>query len=999
MIDCLIKISKQSKTKTIKSFILIFGLIFISVQQTYSQAKLDSLLNVLETQKQDTNKVKSYEQAYILLRYQDHKQARKYVNEGLKLASKLDYKIGILNSYLAIGEYYETRGQQDSALVSYIKAQSIAQVINNREGLLEALVGHSSALSSLQRLNEADSITNLGIEMANKHPIDSLSLVYFYMILSNTSYFRNDYEQSIIYDQKALNYNASDYDKRSKTLLNIASTFKVLSNFEKTDNYLKEALINAKLSPNNERLLALIRLEMAGLKVELKDYKAAKEYYSLALIHFENVNDQLMMVELYNSLGKTNRELSAYNLAIENYTKSLELLKSINSPNSEAYTYYNLGLTYLKKRDYKKAESNLLKALAEFSELQNTNMETWSMSKLSNLYAATNDYKKAYKYLEQVKKSDDSLYATTTEQNIAEIEEKYQNNKKQKEIDLLNAKNQIAQLEIDKQTGFRNYLIIAAILLVLLIAVIYNRYQIKHKANAKLKELDSVKTNFFTNISHEFRTPLTLILSPLQQLRKEELNKEALDNIDIIQQNATRLTELTNQLLELSKLEAGSLELAISQDNLNKFMRVLCASFESLASAQNIRLITELNEVPELAYFDGDKVQKIINNLLSNAFKFTSTEGEVAITAKQHGNRLAIAVRDTGKGISEEDQKQLFNRFYQSSSNTVNTAGTGVGLTLAKELAQLHKGDISINSIEGEGATFIFEFPYDKASYSNENLVSSTATSNTDTRQRSNQVIDTNVETSDESKTQILVVEDNPDLRAHISNLLKDSYNVLNAINGKIGLELAIKAVPDLIITDLMMPEMDGIQLNEAIKNNENTSHIPVILLTAKADRDTKLESLKTGADDFLVKPFDNEELFIRVENMISQRKKLQEKYTQTITLSPSKITIQSKEEAFLKKALEVVDANISNSEFTVELFQQEIGMSRMQLHRKLKALTNFSSSEFIRDIRLQRAADLLTDNNLNVSEVAYSCGFNSVSYFTQCFTQKFGVNPSKHSS
>ena len=243
------------------------------------------------------------------------------------------------------------------------------------------------------------------------------------------------------------------------------------------------------------------------------------------------------------------------------------------------------------------------------------------------------------------------------------------------------------------------------------------------------------------------------------------------------------------------------------------------------------------------------------------------------------------------------------------------------------------------------------------------------------------------------------MVEDNPDLRAHISNLLKDNYKVLNAINGKKGLELAIKAVPDLIITDLMMPEMDGIQLNEAVKNNENTSHIPVILLTAKADRDTKLESLKTGADDFLVKPFDNEELFVRVENMISQRQKLQEKYAQTLTLSPSKITIQSKEEAFLKKALELVDANIANSEFTVELFQQKMAMSRMQLHRKLKALTNFSSSEFIRDIRLQRAADLLADNNLNVSEVAYSCGFNSVSYFTQCFTQKFGVNPSKYSS
>jgi DNA-binding response OmpR family regulator len=251
----------------------------------------------------------------------------------------------------------------------------------------------------------------------------------------------------------------------------------------------------------------------------------------------------------------------------------------------------------------------------------------------------------------------------------------------------------------------------------------------------------------------------------------------------------------------------------------------------------------------------------------------------------------------------------------------------------------------------------------------------------------------------DNSKIQILVVEDNKDLSAHISNLLKPKYHVRHAYNGKAGVESAIKHIPDLIITDLMMPKMDGISLNKAIKNNEKTSHIPVVFLTAKADRNTKLESLKTGADDFLVKPFDNEELLVRIENIITQRQKLQQKFAQTLTLSPSKIEIQSKEEAFIKKALEVVDYNLSNSEFSVESFQKEMGMSRMQLHRKLKALTNFSASEFIRDIRLQRAADLLTNKDLNINEIAYSCGFNSPSYFTQCFSQKFGASPSKHSS
>ena len=981
--------------------ILIIGvcILFSCTPMVIGQTNTDSLNLALKSQKADTNKVRSYEQAYILLRYENHRLAFEYIQKSLELAKKLNYTLGELSSYLALGEYYENRGKRDSAHITYSNAYKVATKMNHRIGITESMVGLSSTLASMQNLKEADSIANLGITIAKKEPLDSLRLTYFYMVLSNTSYFRDDFEQSIVYTQKALEFNGNNFYNKARNELAIGGLFQVLGNYEKTEEYYRKALETAKSANKNQRLTALVQSEMASLKSDLKDYKAAKYYYDSALAYFEKVDDLLMMAELNNSLGKTNHERSAYNLAIKNFTKALELSKSINSQPTEAYAYYHLGLTYSKTKDYQNATSYLLRAQEAFKGLQYTNMETSSMSKLSDLYAATNNYKKAYQYLEQVKKRDDSLYTATTEQNIAEMEEKYQNKEKQQEIDLLNAKNEIAQLEIDKQINLRNYLILAAILLALLIGVIYNRYQLKNKANAKLKELDAVKTNFFTNISHEFRTPLTLILSPLQQLKKEELNKDALDRLDIIQQNATRLTDLTNQLLELSKLEAGSLELVISEDNLNKFLHVICASFESLAYVQNIRLITELNEVPDLAYFDGDKVQKIINNLLSNAFKFTSTEGEVAITAKRHGTRLAIAVRDTGKGISEEDQKQLFNRFYQSKSNTVHTAGTGVGLTLAKELAQLHKGDITINSAEGKGATFTFEFPFDKASYANEYLASSSAMSKVETRQRATRVINKNIETSNESKTQILVVEDNPDLRAHISNLLKDNYKVLNAINGKKGLELAIKAVPDLIITDLMMPEMDGIQLNEAVKNNENTSHIPVILLTAKADRDTKLESLKTGADDFLVKPFDNEELFVRVENMISQRQKLQEKYAQTLTLSPSKITIQSKEEAFLKKALELVDANIANSEFTVELFQQKMAMSRMQLHRKLKALTNFSSSEFIRDIRLQRAADLLADNNLNVSEVAYSCGFNSVSYFTQCFTQKFGVNPSKYSS
>ena len=452
---------------------------------------------------------------------------------------------------------------------------------------------------------------------------------------------------------------------------------------------------------------------------------------------------------------------------------------------------------------------------------------------------------------------------------------------------------------------------------------------------------------------------------------------------------------MTNQLLDLSKLEAGKLSLQVIEGDLKSVLKVVCASFESLAAAHNIAFIRDLNDAPELAFFDEDKVQKVLNNLLSNAFKFTSQEGKVILKAYQKQQQVHIAIQDTGNGISQEDQKLIFKRFHQNQTNTPNAAGTGVGLTLSKELALLHHGDITVESEKGAGAIFTFHFPIKKSAYQLKEIQENQAESNLPISKSAAVVVD-------EDKTDILatdkivlIVEDNPDLSNHMRSLLKNEFTVKQSSNGKLGIEDALEIIPDIIVSDLMMPEVDGVELSNTLKGNEKTSHIPIILLTAKADRDTKLDGLKTGVDDFLTKPFDNEELKVRIQNLIAQREKLKAKYEQTLRLAPSKITVQSPEETFIKKALEIVDENLSNSEFTVEAFQKDMGMSRMQLHRKLKALTNFSASEFIRDIRLQRAADLLSNKGLNINEVAYSCGFNSHSYFTQCYKQKFGVSPS----
>ncbi|MEM6737096.1 MAG: tetratricopeptide repeat protein [Bacteroidota bacterium] len=977
--------------------ILILCVLFIFSNALFSQSKVDSLKSLLKVLPEDTNKANTYLNLHVALHLEDPALGYGYLEKAIELSSALDFKPGQLRSLLDLGIHLDMRGEYDSALSLYQKTQLIANELEDRNGIMESLSGLCDVLTSLQRLNEVDSVAYLGIEMAKKTPVDSVEIGGFYMMLANTAFYRSQYEKSIEFDLKSLSYYKNNFKEQAASLKNIGGTYETLKNHEKAIEYYLQGLEIANQSYDSLRLQAKFHLELGTSNMNLKEFKVARSYYEKAMIYFKKVDDKRLQSMVNSHLGKIHAEKNEHEQAIQKLKLALKQIEEIKAPSNKAYISYEIGQAYLKNGDYLSAEEYYKQSKSLFDQLENSIMNTAVLNRLSDVYAAMDDYKKAYNYLVQVQSLIDSMSLATTEKNITEIEEKYQNEQKQKEIELLNAENQIATLEIQKQEDFRNYLIVAAFLLVVLIGVIYNRYQLKARANAKLTELDHLKTNFFTNISHEFRTPLTLILSPLQKLLQKNTDSETKEVLSVIHRNATVLTELTNQLLDLSKLEAGELNLHVAKQDFKTFIKVLVASFESLAVAQKVEFLPEVGEAPEEAYFDEDKVQKILHNLLSNAFKFTSTEGKVILKVIHKGEQLLIAISDTGEGISPSDQELIFKRFHQNKANESNTAGTGVGLTLSKELAVLHKGDLEVDSEPGNGATFTFSFPIHKSAYTNEQITKEA--SETSLSIEYLKPIQTNQETTDSDALEkiVLIVEDNPDLRSHMQSLLKEYYQVMESINGKAGIEDALNLVPDVVVTDLMMPEVDGVELCNTLKANEKTSHIPIIMLTAKADRDTKLDGLKKGADDFLTKPFDNEELLIRIQNLITQREKLQTKYGKTLRLEPSKITIDSPEEVFIKKALEIVDRNLSNSEFTVEAFQKEIGMSRMQLHRKLKALTNFSASEFIKDIRLQRAADLLATNGINVAEVAYSCGFNGVSYFTQCFTEKYGTNPSKY--
>lgn len=533
--------------------------------------------------------------------------------------------------------------------------------------------------------------------------------------------------------------------------------------------------------------------------------------------------------------------------------------------------------------------------------------------------------------------------------------------------------------------------------------------------NLQIMEMDQMKTRFFSNVSHEFRTPLTLILGPLEDiLSKEGLTEKNRVAMERMHRNAVRLLGLINQLLDLSKLDAGSMKLEMSESDILRFSRLIISSFQTLADRKKIHYKISIPKKEYITYFDPDKLEKILTNLLSNAFKYTPEEGEVDCQIKisnesksKDQDLLNLRISDSGPGIPMEMIDKIFDRFYQVEGSWQHSSGgTGIGLSLTRELVGLQHGQIRVESAEGKGSTFTIVIPLGKE-HLGKNEYRLGEKEDLEDADVANVVIasggyenrpaeDGGIEEKN-GKPKILVVEDSEDVRAHLLDNLEDQFNMQEAVDGEEGLSMATGTMPDIIITDLMMPGMDGVELCKKLKTDERTSHIPVIMLTAKATVESRIEGLETGADAYMTKPFNMQELQTRLKSLIEQRKILRERFSKEAELGPSDIAVTSADEKFLNKAIQIIEENLGDCDFDVTAMTGEIGMSRMQLFRKLKALTNQTPSEFIRTIRLKRAAQLLKKNFGNVAEITYEVGFNNLSYFAKCFRELYGVSPSEY--
>ncbi|MCO6489321.1 MAG: helix-turn-helix domain-containing protein [Phaeodactylibacter sp.] len=569
------------------------------------------------------------------------------------------------------------------------------------------------------------------------------------------------------------------------------------------------------------------------------------------------------------------------------------------------------------------------------------------------------------------------------------------------------------------------YLSAAAILLFLLYQFQLNR-RLAAAETHRLQELDALKTRLYTNITHEFRTPLTVIQGVNEQVRAEaeKLNSATIvDSTYIVSRNSRQLLNLVNQMLDLSKLESGRLSVDLVQGDIVLYLQYLLESFHSLAEAKDIQLHFLSAEEEIFMDYDPEKIQHIVSNLVSNAIKFTSEGGEVFLTVdggrqtvgsaahrdsagidrKQTANdrHIRIAVRDTGPGIAADKLPHIFDRFYQiDDESTRKAGGTGIGLTLTKELVHLLGGKIEVESEPGKGSVFQVWLPVQRTAPVMEGLPGPEQPSAPmQARQDTNKMKP--VADSGELPL-VLLVEDNQDVAQYIRSCLEGSYRLDMAHNGREGIDKALELVPDLIVSDVMMPEKDGFELAQMLKNDPRTSHIPIILLTAKADLASRLEGLERGADAYLPKPFYKEELLVRSRKLLELRRTLQAHYLSmaaggTAPPAPSGSPAEQVENAFVLQVRAIVEAHLTSVDFTVEQLAREVFMSRSQLHRKLTALTGYSANRFVRYIRLSKARELLKDPSLAISSIAYDSGFTDPVYFARVFKQEFGVTPTEY--
>ena len=574
------------------------------------------------------------------------------------------------------------------------------------------------------------------------------------------------------------------------------------------------------------------------------------------------------------------------------------------------------------------------------------------------------------------------------------------------------------------------YVVLFVLSTATIVYIILYIYRLRHQINLE-QQLANIKLRFFTDISHELRTPLTLIASPVTEvLEHETLTANARKHLTLVHKNTERMLHLVNQILDFRKIENKKMKVLLEKTDVLSLLQKVMDNFRLIAEEKNINYQLETNQEAIETWIDQDKFEKIIFNLLSNAFKYTPANKSITVIANVESSRLIVSIKDEGIGIDLQKQQTLFQRFETLVKFNILQPSSGIGLSLVKELIELHCGNIEVKSQPGVGSEFTVILPMNQKVYEGrENTEFILNDGNSVPAEKKNEIRpmveiasmaditlsetanEPNQISNEEDPISILIVEDNVELRNFLSDILSESYRVITATNGQEGLDQAREYIPDLIISDIMMPAMDGLDMVKNIKENREICHIPIILLSAKSSLDDRISGLEQGIDDYITKPFSATYLKIRIKSLLHQRKELQEIYwkawseklnnTQETTLeeklTPSQPQIISYDEQFMQQVMQVMEEQMENSELTVDEFAQLLNLGRSVFYQKLKSIIGLSPVDFIREIRIKRAVQLIDSGEYNFSQVAYMTGFNDPKYFGKCFKRQMGMTPSEY--
>lgn len=952
-----------------------------SAQQSL-QTKQDSLLGLLERfNKKDTNYVNTLLNLGKNIQNQDIDQAIVYYSESLALSQEIGEpatRQQIL-SHNSLGISYGRQGQYEESIYYFQQALELAESVNDPHNI------------------------------ANNH--NNLGIVYRIM---------GDYPRSIFHYKEALKRDEIKNDSSgiATVCANLGALFVFMEEPQEAERYFQRAY-DIRLAIGETHKSVALYSNIAFIYLESEQFDRALPLFEKALAEYEE-NDDLANASLMRmNLGNIYFQQAKFREAESLIKQAMQEADRLKLGERQVSSRCHLVSVKVELRQYEEAERLAREAitLAQSLDLLPSKADAYRAAAIAA--EAKGDYVTALSFHRKHKEFSDSIFNASASKAFKNQQVIMQVEAKDRQLEAQASEVSSLNQQVSYEKRWKWMLLFVSVLLFIIGALFYQKYVQRRKyaeemeqkneqiasQKEELKKLNQMKSHFFANISHEFRTPLTLILGPTEQLLTQFPHGKEHQKLNWIYRNGQKLQKLINQLLDLSKIEAGKLTLQCSQQDIVKFSHRICSAFESLAQQRHIHLKPPKRTEPLYVYFDAPKLEQVLNNLLNNAFKFTE-EGFISLQVEEitqnDTSYASIILSDSGMGIHADQLPFIFERFFQADQDEKTAfEGTGIGLSLCKELVDLHFGKIEVDSEQGKGTRFRILIPMGRAHLADEHISPLTDSSERVQHVPSSAFTDSSlplpeIQLANPKELPLtLIIDDNKDILDYLHSELLAKHRLLVATNGEEGWELVLKELPDLVISDIMMPVLNGLELCKKIKQDIRTDHIPVMLLTARMGEDQKIEGYRTRADAYVQKPFNITELSVIAQNLIDGRKILRKRYTDQVIFSASEIANDTLEEQFLKRLTEVIEAHLTDSRFDVNTLCNELGMSKSQLNRKMKAVLGKSPNQYIRSYKLEKARQILKQTDLTVAEVAYDVGFSSPAYFSKCFHDEFGYSPS----